>query len=86
MAKQNPGEKPTTKIMAAATGEVRKGVKVLRTKAPAPAMPGELFPHRRPQWPPKHSSLTAASSEGEDTTATRDAAEAGDTTGGGTPQ
>lgn len=66
MAKQNPGETPSKKIMAAAAGEVPKHRQVTRTKPASPAMPGTLFPRKTPaKWPPKHSSDT---SEIDDTT------------------
>jgi len=44
MPKQNPGERPTRKIMAAAAGEVPKDRRrIVRTKPAAPAMPDQRF-------------------------------------------
>lgn len=68
MPKQNPGERPTKKIMAAAAGETPKKKTIVRTKPPAPAMPHERFKRPVPKWPPTHSSLARDPSEIDDTT------------------
>ena len=49
MPKSTPGEKPTRKVLAASTGEVPKGRRILRTVPAAPAMPGTK--HGSPRGP-----------------------------------
>lgn len=71
MPKQNPGERPTKKIMAAAAGETPKSkTRIVRTKPASPAMPGTRVSSPSPKWPPNHKALGLAHdpSEIDDTT------------------
>lgn len=69
--KQNPGQKPTRKIMAAATGETKPNARLVkRTRPVVLAMPGTSFRHPSPPAIPsakearKTSTTSKASTEG----------------------